>query len=404
MSVPPHSVESDLRSTSGLAVGPAVSHHFTPSEASLFPHLARPELRLHHALADLEKLESAWRRLTPDCASPFQTFSWNLAWYRSYTDNSRRPFIFELLQDGVTKAILPCYLTGKTLRLAGDLTCDYQDVITTRMESVALLLPELLDWLNGEGRGFHFNFQKLSSEGHLFAALRESEQVAERAILYQKFYVPCPYVPLNGGLEGYLGSLPRKRRQDLRHSLNRLERDAPFVRVTTLRDYEIRVDDLENAASFHTEHFRKEGQSPFGDPRLLNLFGEIVKDPDVGFHLAFMTHFGDLLSVDFGFVRGDRYYGYLTAFDGNFASLAPGKCLILKRINEWVQEDGVETLDFLSGGESYKKGFTGDTAYAVWSMRLMPRDLKSRLRSLGLESDKRLRRAAKAVLQKTLKS
>lgn len=400
MSVPPHSIESDRRSPLGLNAGAAVAHHLAPSDLRLLPRAVRPELRIHHSLRDLEALESTWRKLTPAHASPFQTFSWNHAWYRSYADVARRPLIFELVQDGATLALLPCYLSGKTIRLAGDLTGDYQDAVAATAQSVQTLLSHLLDWLQGEGRKFHFHFQKLSSEGFLFKAISESNELPDRALLYRKFYVPCPYAPLNGGLDGYLASLPRKRRQDLRNSLNRLEREAPFARVTMLRDYEIRVDDLENAAGFHTEHFRKEGKSPFKDPRLLSLFGEVVKDPEVGFTLAFMTHRGDLLSVDFGFVRGGRYYGYLTAFDGNFAHLAPGKCLLLKRIDEWARRDGVETLDFLSGGETYKRGFTGDSAYAVWSMRLMPRDFKNRLRSLGLESNKRLRRLAKAVLGK----
>src|SRR5690606_13961977 len=117
-----------------------------------------------------------------------------------------------------------------------------------------------------------------------------------------------------------------------------------------------------------------------------------------GFQLSFLTMGCALLAVDFGFVRGGRYYGYLTAFHETYSRLAPGKCLLWKRIDRWVAEDGVRTLGFLAGDEHYKRGFTGGTAYRVWSMRLMPDDFRNRVRQAGLESNKQFRRLAKRAL------
>lgn len=350
------------------------------------------------ALEALDGLETAWRRLTTPEASPFQTYAWNHAWYRTYALGRVRPLLFEWRRGGETVAILPCYREGKTIRLAADRICDYQDVIAHDAKEVAALLAAVLDWTAKQGQGGHCRFEKISSEGMLFRQLHRAEGRPGHSLCFEKSYAPCPFTSLRGGLEGYLGGLPRKLRQDFRHSLNRLEREAPEARVTILRDFEIRVDDLWNAAAFHIEHFRKDGESPFADHRLIDLFGRVAKDPESGFQLAFLTLYGDLLAVDFGFVRGGCYYGYLTAFDAGYGRLAPGKCLLLKRIDRWVAEDDVDTLDFLAGDEDYKRAFTGDTAYHVWSMRLMPDDFRNRLRHAGLESDKQLRQLAKRAL------
>lgn len=356
------------------------------------------QLIVHESTDHLEGLESAWRRLTSDEASPFQTYTWNLAWYHTHTGSKLRPLIFDWMVGGVTMAILPCYRDGNEIRLAGDRTCDYQDIIALDRDEIFALLRAARLWLDRDGRGLHFRFDRISSEGHLYSALHDRERVPSRSLCFERSSSPCPFTDLHGGLEAYLASLPRKVRQDLRHALNRFEREAGDAKINILRDYEIRVDDLWNAAAFHTQHFRKSGESPFRDYRLIDLFARVAKDPEVGFQLAFLTLGGELLAIDFGFVRGGRYYGYLTAFDQAHARLAPGKVLLLKRIDRWIEEDGVDTLDFLAGDESYKRYYTGDSAYRVWSMRLMPDDLPNRLRRARLESDKRLRKIAKRAL------
>jgi CelD/BcsL family acetyltransferase involved in cellulose biosynthesis len=359
------------------------------------------ELFVHEdvaALEALDELEPAWRRLLAPEASPFQTFAWNHAWYRTYALGRVRPLLFEWRRGGETVAILPCYREGKTIRLAADRICDYQDVIARDGDEVAALLAAVLEWVAMQGHGGQCRFEKLSSRGLLFHHLHAAGGLPDHSLCFEKSYAPCPYADLRGGLENYLGGLPRKLRQDFRHSLNRLEREAADARVTILRDFDIRVDDLWNAAAFHVEHFRKDGESPFADHRLIDLFGRVAKDPESGFQLAFLTLYGDLLAVDFGFVRGGCYYGYLTAFDAGFGRLAPGKCLLLKRIDRWVAEDSVHTLDFLAGDEEYKRSFTGNAAYHVWSLRLMPDDFHNRLRRAGLESDKQLRQFAKRAL------
>jgi len=384
-----------LREDSG--VGNSVSKHHLPRRGRV--ECKKWSVEVICTAKGIDRLEGDWRRLTPEDAAPFVTFSWNRAWFRAYGDSQRRVSIFRICENGKTVAILPCYRKGNVFRLAGDNVCDYQDIVARDDDSAKMALATALLWMRLNVKQCHFHFEKLSSEGLLHRTLAERKHNPE-FLTFEKHYAPCPYVNLQGGLDNYLASLPRKSRDDFRRALNRLDREAPGGRVTISRDYDIRARDLESAAAFHVAYFRKGGASPLADPRLVSLLGEVAKDSAVGLHLSHFTDQADTLAVEFGFARGERYYEYLTGFNPDFRKLAPGECLLLSRIDQWVAEDGVEVLDFLAGDEDYKKGFTGGESYQVDSIRVMPNGLSHCCLRYLLEADKAARSFAKAMLKR----
>ena len=302
-------------------------HHFPDAGFCHTQESVTWSLHVHRSLDALEVLESDWRRLTPAGASPFQTFSWNHAWYRCFTSGDGIPLIFEIKKDSETAAILPCYFEGNSIRLAGDRTCGHQDVIALKTEAADAALRLSMDWLKAEAKRSDFHFEKLSSEGLLFQALHQSAYAKDETLMFEKGRSLVQTIELKGGFEGFFATLSREAQRDLREILMRLEREAPVARIVKLRDFQIRVNDLANAAAFHIEHLRRRGMSPFLDERLVHFLGEIAKDPDVGFQLSCLTNQGDILAVDFGFVRAGRYYGYLTASDEVFERLEPREML-----------------------------------------------------------------------------
>ena len=92
--------------------------------SSSFPTIIR-------SIAELEPLKVEWQALTSPEVAPFQTFDWNLAWYRNFADCYEEILIF-VGKKGT--AIIPLYRNGNSLRLAGDNTCDYQDVIAANLD------------------------------------------------------------------------------------------------------------------------------------------------------------------------------------------------------------------------------------------------------------------------------
>lgn len=360
----------------------------------------RLSVRAIDTIDGIEALERTWRDLTPPEASPFQTFGWNVSWYHHFRDDYGSPLLLLVEMGDLPVAILPGYLKAGQLRLAGDCICDFQDLIAPSESLAAAGVSAILRWLLEEAPGMRGVFEKVSSEGWLHRFLVSEEAVVEGILTFSRRFAPCPCADLLGGLDPYLASLPRRKRQDFRRALRRLERDLPCTHVRIDRDYEIRVDSLEDAADFHVRHFRKEGASPLADRALREFLGEVAKDPDVGMQLGRLSWQGRLIAVDFGFARGSRYYGYLTGFDPEFAGFAPGKCLLLSRINDWVAKDGVEVLDFLAGDEKYKDGFTNGKAYEVRTCHVMSDSLGHRVRRVALMANHQGRRIARNAIDR----
>lgn len=119
-------------------------------------------------------------------------------------------------------------------------------------------------------------------------------------------------------------------------------------------------------------------------------------DPDVGMRVSRLGLSGNPHAIDFTFVRGESFFGYLTAFNGEHSRYSPGSCLLMARLPLLISE-GVKVFDFLCGSESYKYRFATDE-YWVHSVTLVPQG-GSRLPRYLFEKGKLItRRFAKSVL------
>ena len=140
------------------------------------------------------------------------------------------------------------------------------------------------------------------------------------------------------------------------------------------------------------------GEDPLASNLLRSHLARIASNEDVGLQIAILKNGSDFLAVDIGFALGGRYSGFLCGFDSAYSALAPGKCLLLSRVDEWAERDGVHVLDFLSGDESYKRRFTEGEAYEVCSIWMFPDRPANRLRRLALEGTNRTKKKVKQIL------
>lgn len=346
-----------------------------------------PILQVSHSLQQVRKTEAVWRSLSREAVAPFQTYGWNLAWYQEFEGEYDEILVFVVSVGDEVKAILPCYRKGRDVRFAGDKICDYQDVIALNLEDAVLGFDMASRWIRQEAKGCSLIMEKASSEGWVHNILNSKAVNLEPQLHFSRFFAPSPVAETSGSLEGYLATLPRKVRQDFRRSLNRLERETPESSVKILRSDEIGEKEIAELSDFHDQHFRKGGESPCRDDRLQKMLLSVASDREIGFQLAIL--YGDsgrIMAVDFGFARGGRYFGYLTAFDMQYRKLAPGKCLLLRRLDSWAEEDGVSSIDFLSGDEGYKQGYTQGNQYEVHAHWIMPLSLENRFRFLYLHA------------------
>lgn len=379
-----------------------VSHHLPVANETL----AWEELKVRviRRLSEIETLELPWRSLTSHVAAPFQTFTWNLAWYRHFRESYDEPLVFVVERGPDIVSILPAYRQGRLIRLAADEEADYQDLLTASREDGCPSLGAIFQLVESEFPGVRFLFKKIATNGFLYHYFEDETCRREDGIIFVRSMAPCPFVSIDGGLETYLASLPAKRRQDMKRALRRFDKEMPVARLEMVRNLEIQVRDLESIAEFHIEYFRKDGTSPLQNSALIGMLGEVAKDPDVGLQLGALIDQGEILAIDIGFARAGCYFGYLTGFHPGFQKFAPGKCLLLKRIDRWVEEDGVKVLDFLSGDEPYKTGFTAGESYDVKTLHWMPNRMPCRARRATLIAERLGRRIVKRAVSKIVHS
>lgn len=359
---------------------------------------ARGGIEVVRNLEGLDDLSSDWRKLARDSPAPFLAYSWNRSWFQCYGKDYDEILIFVHRVDGKVTAILPCYRRGSEIRLAGDSTCDFQDIIARTITDAAKVLAGAAEWLRDRRAGFRFCFPKSSSLGWISRIASRPDLLPPRFLTFSKCFAPCPYVSIEKGFESYLSVLPGKIRQEFRRSLRKLNTALPGVHHHIHRGKEITADLVDEVAAFHERHFRMKGEDPLASDRLRRHLAMIAASEDVGLQVATLRNGADLLAVDIGFAVGGRYSGFLCGFDPAYSALAPGKCLLLSRIDEWVERDGIRVLDFLSGDESYKRRFTEGEAYEVSSIWMFPDRPANRLRRLTLEGMARAKKRVKRLV------
>lgn len=331
------------------------------------------------SVLEMEGLEGDWRKLTGGGGTPFQTFSWNLAWFRA-----QETFVDEMLvfvfrgENGIT-AILPCYRIGKEIRLAGDDFPVCQDLVSRDEPTAIAALNLVMDWLHEEASSCRFHFANLSSHGWLCRVLGDNDDLIDGVVAISMEAGHRPEISIGAGYPDYIQKLPGETNRKLRGALRRIDREMPCARVEIKRHHEIRVDTLEAAIQFLGEN--DDGWSELlRQDSLLSILGELAKDDSTGLQMARLVDQGDTLAVDIGFSFGSRYFVLFHAADENFSGVLPSECLFLSRLNDWISKDNIESLVFPCRENDLAAELTGGLHSGVFTMTLMPESILKRIR------------------------
>ncbi len=333
-------------------------------------------LQILEEFSEITNLKPNWERLAELSAHPFGGYSFVDAWFRIGMPDAAKPLVFVDREDeNSVSAILPAYEVGSSICLAGDTFWDYQDVITSDRSAAEKLVRQIFDWVDRNRPGKSLRFLKLSENGLLHSLLEEGGYP-----LVKRNYGPCPFVSIEGGLDAYLSSLTRKRRGDMRQAINRFAKKVSDYELKIYRGTEITSELLDEAIAFHQKHFNRSGDNSTEYHNIREFLELVAAGTSPQLHLSTLDVEGERVAVDFGFVSKQTYFGYLTTFDQKFGALRPGKVLILKRIDEWVEKDEVKTMDLMLGAESYKRYYTKDESYSIYRVTAFPRSVAGRLK------------------------
>lgn len=346
----------------------------------------RGELFVHESLSSLDLLEKSWKLLTSEHSSPFQTFAWNAAWYRSYATGGLLPLIFEWRRHDQTAALLPCYREGKTLRLAADRIGGQQDAIARSCRDVAALLMHVRRWLEREGRGCHFRFDQVANGGLLRALWSNPETLPPASRCRAQIRTWLYGAEWRDGWDGFLQGLSTEKRSEIEEVWDGFEREHPGNEMIMRGAGDLTVEELWRAATFHLSHSDSRGESPFHDHRLIDHFARIAQEPETGFRLSVLQSASGVdLAVDFSFVREGRYYGYFRTE----ALAGAGRQLLLKQLRQGMELEALRALQL-----PVDESVLGAQPESIWSMRFLPDDFRGRLCWAGLEGGRHLRQLA----------
>ena len=165
----------------------------------------------------------------------------------------------------------------------------------------------------------------------------------------------CPVLDLPAGLdfEGYLGTLDKKERHEVRRKVRRAEA-AGAVRLERSTDP---VGDLDEFVDLHQKRWGADGLFPddtrgHPEPRLLPWpFRALRPDGLLGLH--FLTVGGRRIAAGIWFDDGETLYFYNAGVDPEARDLSPGVVLVARSI-ELALQAGRSRFDFLRGDEPYK--------------------------------------------------
>jgi CelD/BcsL family acetyltransferase involved in cellulose biosynthesis len=170
----------------------------------------------------------------------------------------------------------------------------------------------------------------------------------------------CPVVIVPDGLdfEGYLGTVDKKARHEVRRKLRRAEAAGEIVLAPAADP----VRELDDVIDLHQKRWGDAGlfpPTPGGDASrvfIRRLFEE--SGPDGPARLLFLSVGGRRIAAAVHFEDMDGVLFYNAGIDPDARELSPGVILAAACIR-WVIESGRHRLDFLRGDEPYKYEWGG---------------------------------------------
>jgi CelD/BcsL family acetyltransferase involved in cellulose biosynthesis len=168
----------------------------------------------------------------------------------------------------------------------------------------------------------------------------------------------CPILDLQPGLDydGYLGTLGKKERHEVRRKVRRAEA-AGDVRLERSTDP---IGDLDEFVDLHQKKWGADGLFPPtpGGAQSRAFFRGLFEHcgPDGLIALHFLAVGGRRIAAGIWFDDGETLYFYNAGVDPEARELSPGVVLVARSI-EMALQAGRSRFDFLRGDEPYKYGW-----------------------------------------------
>ncbi len=332
----------------------------TASQTSLSVELVTDERQLAF-------LAESWNQLLLNSPFPnvFMTYEWFRAWHERFAaqepTRERHPYVLLLRKNGVLSGITPLVrvvsrrgrASVRHLQFAAR-EWDYNDLVVG--DPSAEHISAVLGFLGQQQNEWDFvDLRDVRPLGALLPTLAPSLAPSGLRLRLLGEEERSPFMTI-GSWSDVLSRYSRSTRRSLRHSLSRLQRLAPAgLSIRLIEHPEAETALLERMIAVEAQK-RVGGQAsiPFLG-RYPEVFASLFAQlgPQGWLTIAVLELGERLLAWHLLFRCDNRLWGYLTAYDHEFAHLSPGTMLI-PSIIDYGFAHGFEEYDFMSGEEPYK--------------------------------------------------
>ncbi|MGO8670831.1 MAG: GNAT family N-acetyltransferase [Capsulimonadaceae bacterium] len=309
----------------------------------------------------LAALATEWRDLADAClySTIFQTYEWNIAWWRHFGGGWKRLHVVVVRNDrnrlvGLAPLMTtPWYIPGmRRLAFVGTGGSDYLDFLAAPgLEEMVVdqVFTEL-----GRGQDWQVADLQQLREGGLLRRFPPSGMYS-----YEALQEPCPMLPLTGAWEAVLAGLGKKSRYNIGYYGRTIEK-LYEVEFGLAGEPQL-ADEMGNLFRLHQRRWNKRWlPGVFGTARVQRFHRDVASSLlSRGWLRLFTLRLdGNTEACLYCYSFKDRFCYYQGGFEPEFARLSPGTVLTARAIRTAIDE-GKQVFDFLRGDEPYKSKWTG---------------------------------------------
>lgn len=295
----------------------------------------------------------------------FQDINWIKSWWSIKSKQLNiTPYIIEVREGIKTIGILPFYCASKRIGIL-----NFRILKPMGLPQSAYLLPILSKNFLPE-QIVEAALKKLYEEKAKWdyiewAGLPENSVVdsyLNKSLLRKDFVLEkqsmknCQFIDLDRDFGGIMSKINSKLIKDVQYKERKLTKEGnlTFHKVQTEQEIEPIMNQL---FEFHLEWWKNEDNpSVFRikeEREILMLAAKNLFKSNL-LHLDYISHNDEIVAVNFGMSYGRSSYLYKHAINIKYQKYSPGSLLLLYLIRD-AYDEGLKTVDFLSGDEGYKR-------------------------------------------------
>jgi Acetyltransferase (GNAT) domain len=328
------------------------------------------ELEVLTTTKSLARFRNSWEELAATKPGPFTGFDANYLWFETTCTHDYKPLIFVLRRQGQVIAIWACYQDGKTIRAAADEVGDCQDVIAANQEDAAELLRHAVVWLAENQPRSSLNLSKCRAGGFIHQCVAGNEIPLKIATISSRVVGGFTQVNISEKFDLFIKKVPDPHKALIMGALDNLSVDQREFSFEILRDAPMEAGKWNEIVDFYVINSKDE--SPLRKPAFCSFLKKLSDLLNSGLQISKLCVDGVLIAAEMGFAKHGIYTSFLSCFNQEFASYFPVTCLLACRIDDLVENDGIQTLLWNSRLDATHQTFGNGHTETIHSHRIFP--------------------------------